>query len=492
MRTISAFEFARRFHHSVTNHDGRFVWFLGAGCSVSSGIEDASETARRWLKELKYLETGDNDAVDEWLTHRFPAFKEADSAALYGPVLRALFYTAQEQERELERINASAEPGFGYATLAQLVTHPRWGERFNTLITTNFDDLVAEALYIYSQRRPQVLTHESFDRRIRISDARPTIVKIYGDAHLQGAGQENTESRLRGDVMDRLRAQMTESALLLIGYGGRDESVAELLEGLPPGAPAGGLYWVNAVQPAEPLREWLDEHSAVHVSTTDFEGLMFLIRNEFELGHPRIDRFDQILKRYDEQYRVLADRPDLQTTSGKRFYDVAAEPALPTAPRKKPASTEIAERPEQIADAFAPRPPKAAPVLPSAPDRSEVAATKPSMPPRGSDPASKPDVALPKQAMAATPQPVTKTVTPRVEPIGTGLDAGLAIPPLPKNLTTEALEGWASLPAPPRLRVIGAHCLRHSKPVMLLPPKNSRSHSLTPTKVTATTRRPLM
>ncbi len=317
MRKISPFEFVRRFHHGVTNHDGRYVWFLGAGCSVSSGIGDAADTSLRWLRELKYLETGTSDDVEQWAPNRFANYRSEDSAALYGDTLSALFYTEQEQERELERINAAAEPGFGYATLAQLVTQPDWGERCNTMVTTNFDDLAADALYLYSQRKPQVLTHESFDRRIRISTSRPTILKIYGDAHLGGHRDEPTAKLLRSDVKDRLRAQFTEAALVFVGYGGRDESVADLLSGLPFGAPAGGIYWVNDEEPREPIRTWLEERNTIWTPYSDFEGLMFLMRQEFALGHPRIDRFDKILRRYDEQYRSLAARDDLRPEGEK-------------------------------------------------------------------------------------------------------------------------------------------------------------------------------
>ena len=312
MRTISPFEFVRRFHHGLTNHDGRYVWFLGAGCSASSGIGDADATTLRWLGELKYLETGTADEVADWAPERFASFDAADPGALYGEVLDALFYTEQEQERELERIIAQAEPGFGYATLAQLVTQPDWGERCNTVVTTNFDDLAADALYLYSQRKPQVLTHESFDRRIRISTSRPTILKIYGDAHLGGGRTPEQGCLLRSDVKDRLRAQFTEAALVFIGYGGRDESVADLLAGLPRGAPAGGIYWVNDEEPGEPIREWLEERNTLWTPYSDFEGLMYLLRREFALGHPRIDRFDKILQRYDAQYRALAARDDLK------------------------------------------------------------------------------------------------------------------------------------------------------------------------------------
>ncbi len=49
-RTISAREFARRFRSGVVLEEIVFLWFLGAGCSASSGVPTAAECVRRWLK----------------------------------------------------------------------------------------------------------------------------------------------------------------------------------------------------------------------------------------------------------------------------------------------------------------------------------------------------------------------------------------------------------------------------------------------------------
>jgi len=81
LRTISPSEFVRRLKHSVVSHDSKVVWFLGAGCSVSSGVEDASALTHRWLRELKYLETGDEDDLEEWAESRFPTYDRKDPSA---------------------------------------------------------------------------------------------------------------------------------------------------------------------------------------------------------------------------------------------------------------------------------------------------------------------------------------------------------------------------------------------------------------------------
>ena len=333
MRTISPSEFVRRLKHGIVSHDSKVVWFLGAGCSVSSGVEDAATLTQRWLKELKYLETGDHDDLESWAESRFPTFDRADPAAAYIQVHEALFYTDQEQQREQETLAGDGQPGFGYATLAQLLTHEKWGDRCNTVITTNFDDLAADALYFYSQRKPQVLTHESFDRHVQVSDARPTIVKLYGDAHLSSEYLDGNRRLLRTDVKERLRALATECTLVFVGYGGRDDCILDLFEDMPKGAPSGGVFWVNDKAPGKSMADWLADRRAIWAQNDSFDDLMFLLRQEFQLGHPRIDRFDQILQKYDEQYRSLASKKVQPQPASD------AEPIAEPAPVAEAAST---------------------------------------------------------------------------------------------------------------------------------------------------------
>ena len=345
MRKISTEEFVRRFKHHIASHEGKVVWFVGAGCSVSSGVPDAAGLVRRWLSELKYLETGDAEGLDDWAEARFPAYDRNAPAKAYIQVHEALFYTDQDQQREQEKLALGGEPGFGYASFAQLMTHPEWGDRCNTVMTTNFDELAAEALYLYSQRKPQVLTHESFDRHVQIAGSRPTIVRLYGDAHLGAEYLDGNRRLLRQDVKGRLAAMLTECTLVFLGYGGRDECILDLMEGIPAGAPSGGVFWVNDAEPGEAIAEWLDERKGVWAECGDFDRLMFLMNREFDLGHPRIDRFDRILQKYDDQYRTLA----AEQRGGRAAADEAEEPA-PTEPPQAESVLEVEQSEPGSAD----------------------------------------------------------------------------------------------------------------------------------------------
>ncbi|MCI4665449.1 MAG: hypothetical protein MRY74_12070 [Neomegalonema sp.] len=314
-RTISAREFARRFRGGVARGDKTYVKLLGAGCSVSSGVPAAAEIVKLWLKELIYFESGDETDLDAWAARRFARYDPNDPASIYGEAFQALFHNERDKRQELERLMEAAEPGFGYATLAQLMTHPKWGPRINLAITVNFDDMLGDALHVFSQRRPQILTHLSLTETMPLPPDAPTVVKVFGDAHMGADEGGVTRARLPHAVKARLRDRLTDSCLAIIGYGGRDASVLDLLEGLPPTAPTGGVYWINSAPPKGAFADWLQSRRAIWVKSDDFDELFYFCRLEFGIGHPTLDRFERVFRKYNAKYRELSTRSGLTLPS---------------------------------------------------------------------------------------------------------------------------------------------------------------------------------
>lgn len=160
---ISIREFAGRFANGVKVSQQPFTWFLGAGCSRSSGILDAGGLVEKWLRELFELQGNSGADFDAWLTSNFPTYDAKRPALLYAPTFARRHPSPVERQREIEMICSRGEPAYGYATLAQLLSHKDYGRFCNTVLTTNFDDLIADALYLYGERhaRPLVVTHEA-------------------------------------------------------------------------------------------------------------------------------------------------------------------------------------------------------------------------------------------------------------------------------------------------------------------------------------------
>src|SRR5574337_307776 len=112
---MHAQEFVRRFKRLVENTESRFAFFIGSGCSVSSGIPDAGLLVKQWLPRLKELRTGDDESLEKWLSQEYPEYKSEEAAKYYGKIIEELFLTSEERQKEIERLTEGKDPGFGYA-----------------------------------------------------------------------------------------------------------------------------------------------------------------------------------------------------------------------------------------------------------------------------------------------------------------------------------------------------------------------------------------
>jgi len=328
MNEIGVGEFVRRLKILLENPDSRFSFFLGAGCSVSSGIPAAGTLVRRWLPELEQRETGGQNHHDEWVKEIFPGYDGDNAARFYGEVMKKLFPSGEERQQEIERLVEGKDPGFGYAVLAQLISDPTCGRHCNIVLTTNFDDLVADALYLYTNKKPLVILHESLFSFVRIGRTRPLVLKLHGDARVQPKNVTSETKQLDEAVERVLINLLQETGLIFIGYGGNDKSIVGILEQLPGDKPPWGVYWVRDTLPESDLHTWLKDRNATWVKHLDFDELMLLIRNEFGLSHPDRSRFEELMNRYLETFKRLSSKVEAKPDSDeKKTLKKAAEKA---------------------------------------------------------------------------------------------------------------------------------------------------------------------
>ena len=82
LKKFKADEFARRIKSDFQSSEhSRYVFFLGAGCSISSGIPSAAGLVQQWLPKLKYLEDGKENDWEAWASERFPGYSNNNPAA---------------------------------------------------------------------------------------------------------------------------------------------------------------------------------------------------------------------------------------------------------------------------------------------------------------------------------------------------------------------------------------------------------------------------
>lgn len=290
---------------SMKDHGCRFVFFLGAGCSVSSEVPTASTLVKRWLPKLKKLKTGVEDDASSWATTYFEEYSDNDAAKFYGKVMEDLFTTSKSRQTEIERLMEGKDPAYGYAVLSRMLSDEKIGSHFNIVLTTNFDDLLADALYLYTNTKPLVIYHESLVNFVTLSRTRPLIVKLHGDARLEPKNVEDETNDLEVDVKNVLKKLLSETGLIFIGYGGNDNSIAIILESLEKDSLPWGVYWVGNNLPSEKMTKWLEKRKSTWVKHQDFDELMLLFQHEFDLKQPSKKRFDDLIFTYHETMKKL-------------------------------------------------------------------------------------------------------------------------------------------------------------------------------------------
>ncbi len=132
----------------------------------------------------------------------------------------------QGRQRYIESIIEKREPSFGYVVLANLMAR----NLINTIITTNFDDLVYSACTTFTGIRPIVYAYGVMASEMRFTAQRPKILKLHGDYLYSTLKNTNSELVAQDPNMaSQLRQVLSEYGLIVIGYGGGDKSVMEIL-----------------------------------------------------------------------------------------------------------------------------------------------------------------------------------------------------------------------------------------------------------------------
>ncbi|MFH0957455.1 MAG: tetratricopeptide repeat protein [Pseudomonadota bacterium] len=307
LRTITLEEFPRRLKLTTEETDKRFAFFLGAGASVSSGIRAAGDLVKLdWLPRLRDVSAPHRKDLNIWAKEEFPDYNSEHPSAIYGPVIEKLFLYPEERQREIEHQCEGRFPSFGYAVLASLMALE--GGRFSVALTTNFDDLIADALYLFSQARPLVIHHESLASYIRPTRTRPLIVKLHGDHRLSPHNTAIETETLKKSIEKQVRNLLNDRGLIFIGYGGNDKGIKKMLEDLPSEALPLGVFWASREEPGGLIRPWLESRGAVWVKKGDFDEVMLLVRDVFNLPHPDRKRFEEIFSKYTETYDTLSRR----------------------------------------------------------------------------------------------------------------------------------------------------------------------------------------
>ncbi len=298
---------------NAMKEDG-FCFILGAGASRESEIPTGNELERRWMdclmgeKDDLYTKRMDPEATrrlaeqllqegteeNRKLFHEFEEIHSAWESAkaanspipskYYSDIYRLRFHPDFKRgHRYLEQSMKGKEPSIGYHILAMILSQV---ERINLVITTNFDSLLEDTLFLYGEQRSMVAGHESLAPFINLNRSLPIVAKIHRSLYYEPVN--TPDARLPRAWIDLLNDAFNRYIPIVVGYGGGDQSLMAFLTDEHTSFPR-GFYWcyVEAEHPGGDIEALVLEKGGHFVSIQGFDSLMVELGKEL-LGVKKI------------------------------------------------------------------------------------------------------------------------------------------------------------------------------------------------------------
>ena len=260
-------------HYSGAPLSKKFCFILGAGASKSSDIPTGAEMAKQWLNELR--RDLPLDEFEQWLSKE--GITQENCAPHYSHIFAKRFeIDINDGVAFLEKAMENAEPSCGYSFLAEIMAQ----SRHNIVITTNFDSLTEDALFIYTKKKPLVIGHSSLANFINRNLSRPLIIKVHHDVSFSPQNDSKETSELDKKLNERLKEIFADYTPIVIGYGGNDGGfMATLKENLTQ-----PLFWCYKDSLSDEIKTLVTEKKGHIVHISGFDELMVAIGNTMGLG----------------------------------------------------------------------------------------------------------------------------------------------------------------------------------------------------------------
>ncbi|MBD5506700.1 MAG: tetratricopeptide repeat protein [Lachnospiraceae bacterium] len=347
-RILSAKNLSQIIKESTENSDQRFCFILGSGASVESGIPVGSTLEMRWMNYLMG-KPGDQgmpvmDAEEtrrlanalyeeDEMEHKFDEIEAAwrkvkeeggaISSKYYFDIYKLRFHDNPRMGyRYLEKIMEHSDPSLGYHALAKLLTE---NNQNNLVITTNFDSLVEDALFLYTDKKPLVVSHESLADYMDANIQRPIVAKVHRGLMYAPLNSPETTNELKLEWQTALNHALNTYTPIVIGYAGGDHSLMSFLEDERTDMRR-GVYWCycgkpdSSDLPEKKIQRFVKKRNGYFVAIDGFDALMVeigkvmygdAIRPGLTAEHLK-KNYENRVQRYNQQWEKLNEKPEIQ------------------------------------------------------------------------------------------------------------------------------------------------------------------------------------
>lgn len=305
------------------NSDVPHSFLLGAGASISSGIQSAYDCIWEWKKDIylsknvnaseffkNYKEEAVRESIQKWLDNQ-GEYPELNSDEEYSFFAEKAYQIAEDRRKYFLGLIENKEPYIGYKLLCLLAK----GGIAKSIWTTNFDGLMVRAAH-QNSLTPIEINLDNVERLKRTASNKelPTIA-LHGDYKFSSL--KNTEKELDSQeeaFKEHLANYHIDKNIIVIGYSGRDKSLMDALKYAFKKDGAGRLYWCGygdtiPLEVSELLREVRKSGREAHfISTDGFDKtILHLAKSAYEDNKEISKNIQEALQLTDEDTFAKSD-----------------------------------------------------------------------------------------------------------------------------------------------------------------------------------------
>lgn len=307
-------------------YNRRFCFILGSGASREGGIPTGVEMAKIWAEELKnkYEETELQD-----LMRKLDIKSISPSSENYFGIYELRYYPDYQEgyayfERELEK----GVPSLGHHALAKILA----GKTHNLAITTNFDSLIEDALFIYANEHPLLVGHESLAGFINLNVDRPIVAKIHRSLYFHPYNRQEETHGLDQEWQETLKKSFMVYTPVVIGYAGGDQSLMEFLK--DEDVKMNGLYWCywKKEKPSKEIVDLVKSKNGYLIPIEGFDYFMYMLSRKMGFENPdkemrkvteyRIERYNT---QYDKFEKMIRTEVEQSSGSNEALNEILIE-----------------------------------------------------------------------------------------------------------------------------------------------------------------------
>lgn len=225
---------------------------LGAGASITSGIQSAYDCIWEWKKDIylsknvnasnyykNYKDDSVRKSIQKWLDSQ-GEYPELDSNEEYSFFAERAYPISDDRRKYFQSLIENKEPYVGYKLLCLLAEH----NIIKSVWTTNFDGLIVRSAH-QNRLTPIEINLDNVDRIYRNQSNKELLaIALHGDYKFSSLKNTTDELDTQNEVfVETLSNYHIDKNLIIIGYSGRDKSLMDALKDAFTRKGAGRLYW---------------------------------------------------------------------------------------------------------------------------------------------------------------------------------------------------------------------------------------------------------